>query len=269
MNFPYPRILERVMSSDWAITNTALESIISTLDNIDARGIEARMPSKQMETSMVSIVGNTGVINASGIIGKSLSSLEMMCGGLDVNALVSSAESLANDPSVNKIVMNWNSPGGTVTGVPEAYDALVAVGRKKMLISYTETMMASAAQWLASAAVSTYAAKSATVGSIGVYNLILDRTVELAQAGVRVDAIQAGKYKLLGAPFKALSSEERAMLQERVDAIHKDFKAAVTRNRNVDAAAMEGQGLTGSQGLKAGIVDAIYPSLSSLLSRLG
>ncbi len=193
----------------------------------------------------------------------------MMCGGLDVNALVSSAETLANDTGIGTIVLNWNSPGGTVTGVPEAYDALVAVGRKKTLISYTDTMMASAAQWLASAAVSTYAAKSATVGSIGVYNLILDRTVQLAQEGVRVDAIQAGKYKLLGAPFKALSSEERAMLQDRVDAIHKDFKSAVTRNRNVDAGAMEGQGLTGAQGLKAGIVDNIFPSLSNLLSRLG
>jgi len=265
----YPRILDVIQNHDWCITPGAYAAIIDALEHHKAEDMAARGTVQAADAVPVMIYGSVGVVDVAGIIGKKISMLESMCGGVDVNSILGRVQSLANDPAIRTIVMDWNSPGGTVTGVPEAYNALVRVASQKTLISYTETQMCSAAQWLASASTSIYAAASATVGSVGVYNLILDKSAALAQSGVRVDAISAGKHKLMGAPFAPLSTEQRAMLQSRVDSIHSDFKAAVTRNRSVDPAAMEGQGLTGKEGVKSGMIDGIYPTLGALLNRLG
>lgn len=273
-NFPYPRILDMVQNQDWCITPGAYHAILTALDN-HAQGFtisaeeRAAIQDKQKQSTLSISSNGVAVMSISGIIGKRLDWMDTACGGVDVNAIVGTAQQLASDPAVSTIIMDWNSPGGTVTGVPEAYDALKAVGSKKLLISYTDTQQCSAAQWLASAARSQYAAASACVASVGVYNLILDRSKQLADDGVKVEAISAGKHKLMGASFQPLSDEHRAMLQDRVDSIHADFKKAVTRHRTVDPSAMEGQALTGKQGVKAGMIDGIYPSISALISALG
>lgn len=271
MSFPYPRILDRVTNSDWVITQGALRSILTALENASVHGVTenvALTASKGTGGNVILRDGNIGVVSISGIIGKRLSSMDTMCGGVDVNAITRDVQSLIDDPGISKVVMDWDSPGGTITGIPEAYDALVKMGRKKTLVSYTETMQCSGAEYLASAATSKYAAASATVANIGVYNLILDRTEQLANDGIKVNAISAGKNKLMGASFQPLSDEHRAMLQDRVDAIYKDFKSAVTRGRKVDQSAMDGQAMTGAEGVTAGLIDGIYPSLESLISAL-
>lgn len=267
MSFPYPRVLDAVVNGDWCITPGAYQAILTALDNFQGERAFS-FGSSAPKPSPISRFGNVGVMSVSGIIGKGISQTEADCGGVDVNAIVSGASELASDTSIKRIVMHYSSPGGTVTGVPEAYDALRAIGSKKTLISFTDTQQCSAAQWLASAASSQYAAASSYVASVGVYNLILDRTKQLADSGIKVEAIYAGKNKLMGAPFQPLSDEHRAMLQARVDAIHSDFKAAVTRGRKVDPASMEGQALTGKEAVKAGMIDGIYPSLEALITAL-
>ena len=271
MSFPYPRILDVVINGDWCITPGAYRSILTALENVASHGIQERaglLDGDERGGNQLSKVGNIGIVSIAGIIGKRISSLDAACGGVDVNAIVSDVRGMAADPGIDTVIMDWNSPGGTVTGVPEAYEALYAVSKKVNLISYTDTQQCSAAQWLSSAASSQYAAASSTVGSVGVYNLVLDRSEQLAQEGIKVEAISAGKHKLLGAQFQPLSAEHRSMLQGRVDAIHADFKKAVKRGRKVDDSALEGQGLTGTEGVKAGMIDGIYPSLESLISAL-
>lgn len=272
LQFSYPRIIESVTNGYWCITPSAYGAILAALEAHMEGNQAATMPSampKEPRKSMASTTNGIGVVEISGVIGKKISMVESMCGGVDVNAIVGAVNALVDNPSVSTIVLDWNSPGGTVTGVPEAYDALLSAGRKKPLISYTDTQMCSAAQWLASASTAIYAAKSAQVASVGVYNMVLDRSAQLAKDGIRVDPISAGKFKLTGASFKPLSSDERAMMQDRVDAIHSDFKKAVTRGRNVPDSAMEGQCLTGEQGTKCGMIDGNYPSLQALIGKLG
>lgn len=269
LEFPWPRILDRIQNADWCITSAAFNAIISAMEahaNGESMVARSAAASRGREDSRSSGVG---VVSISGIIGKRISTIDSICGGVDVNRIVSSVEKMASYDDISTIVMDWDSPGGTVTGIPEAYDILSDIGKSKTLISFCETQMCSGAIWLASAATSMYAANSASVGSIGVYNMTMDRSAQLAKEGVRIDPVSAGKWKLMGAPFKALSSEERAMIQARVDEIHADFKAVVTKGRKVDPAVLEGQVLTGAQALKAGLIDGIYPTLGALLKKLG
>lgn len=273
----YPHIIQRLQQDIWAITPEAYQAMWLALENhmagdnkITLTPEQAASAAQGKSASMASKPGRgIAVMDIAGIIGKRLSSLESMCGGVSVDAIVRTAEQLAADKDIGTIVMNWHSPGGVVTGVPEAYDALLEVAAQKTLISYTDTRMCSAAQWLASAAHSVYASNTADTGSVGVYNMVIDRTRQLANEGVEVKAIHAGKFKLMGAPFKPLTSEELGMMQARVDDIHSQFKTAVTRGRKVDAAALEGQVLTGKAAVKAGLIDGNYPSLRALLAALG
>ena len=106
-------------------------------------------------------------------------------------------------------------------------------------------MAASAAYWIASAASSLTVTPGGDVGSVGVYAMHVDYSRALDEAGITVNIVKAGKYKAEGSPFQPLDNAARDHLQDRVDAIHGRFVAALARNRDVSREAVRqdfGQG---------------------------
>jgi protease-4 len=195
--------------------------------------------------------------------------METACGGYDLDALSNALNVAAADPMARNILVDFNTPGGTVTGVREAGDLIASVDAKKPVFSFSETQSTSAGTWLMTQARGIYTTASAQVGSIGVYLALLDRSAQLEEAGIKVNAISAGKYKLAGAPFKPLTAEERAMFQERADRLHAQFKSAVLAKRpDVPADAMEGQVFDGEQAAAIGLTDGVVSSLDQLLRLL-
>ena len=105
------------------------------------------------------------------------------------------------------------------------------------------------------------------LGSIGVYVALLDESRSLEMNGYKVELIKAGKYKAMGASFQPLTGEERTMLQQTVDSIHADFKAAVKSGRRdktqagghqtVSDSAMEGQTFRGAEALTQRLCDEL------------
>ena len=82
--------------------------------------------------------------------------------------------------------------------------------------------------------------------------------------GIKMNAISAGKYKLLGAYWKPMTDEERAILQARVDSIHRDFKDAVLNRREVDEQQMEGQIFNGEEAARIGLIDGLVEGIDEL-----
>jgi signal peptide peptidase SppA len=212
--------------------------------------------------------GDVAVITISGVIDKVISDFEMECyGGCDL-ADVDQALLLADlDPDVKTIVLYVNSPGGSASGVSETAGRVAQIAASKEVYAYVDVMACSAAYWIASQADQILAAPSAILGSIGVYMTILDATRAAEMEGLKVELITAGKYKALGSPFKPLSDEERAMLQERVTSLHGDFKAAVRAGRRhateagghatVLDSTMEGQVFDGKQAVANRLADEL------------
>jgi signal peptide peptidase SppA len=270
MQFKTPRILAKVLTDDWAITPGVLNSILDRVSALrDTDRVETRIMGGEMERKKpkVNVANGIAVVPMAGIVGKRLSDMEMMCGGMDLDEQISAIEEASKDNGA--VIMQFDSPGGTVTGVPEAYDKLRQIGKKTTLLAYTDTIMASAAHWLASAASSIYASRSATVGSIGVYNVSLDYSRQLDEAGIKVNAIHAGDLKLMGAPFKKMTDEERAYIQNRVDEIHTEFKSAVSKGRKIDRDKMfRGQTFTGKEALNGGLLDGLHDSIGDLIAYL-
>lgn len=199
------------------------------------------------------------VIPIDGVIGKRASELEKSSGVVDCNDITAALDMAMTDTNVKAVVLDFNSPGGTVTGTPEVAAKIKEVGAVKPIIAYTDMLCCSAAYWMASQADAIYAAGSACVGSIGVYAAILDQSRAYEMAGLKQEVFKAGKLKGMGVRGTSLTTEQRDHIQASVDGIHAQFKTAVRegRGKEIDDDMMEGQDFYASECLGNGLVDSI------------
>ena len=202
--------------------------------------------------------GSVAVINLSGVIDKHMSDADLSCyGGCDLADVDKALAIAAGDDEIEQVVLNINSPGGSVLGVPETAARVKALTQTKQVTTFVDGMACSAAYYIGSQADQVVAASSAILGSIGVYCAVVDQSKALEMKGYNVQLIKAGKFKAAGA-FGPLSDDERAMMQERVNGLHADFRAAVNGSRpQVSGDTMEGQTFDGKQSMKVGLCDGL------------
>jgi signal peptide peptidase SppA len=203
--------------------------------------------------------GSVAVITIDGVIDKRLSDFDMECyGGVDLSDVDEALAYAATDARVSTVVLDIHSPGGSVVGVHETYTRIMQLAETKEIHAYVNAMACSAGYYLASAADYIAAAPSAIVGSIGVYMALLDASRWYENEGLKINVMQAGKWKTMGAEWKKLEDDEREKLQAGVIALHVQFKAAVNAKRpQVAADSMEGQWMTGEEGMELGLVDEL------------
>ena len=174
----------------------------------------------------------------------------------------------AADPAVHTILLDIDSPGGTVNGTPELAQVVRTVAKEKHVYAFTAGQCCSAAYWVASQADVIYAAPSATVGSIGVILPVVDSSALYDRCGLKMEVFSAGKYKSTGMDGTSLTEEQRDRLTQQVNATWERFKQAVTRRRTISETDMEGQSFYGLDCLFNHLVDGISPSVSSLKSKI-
>lgn len=264
----YPQIIRRVYGEPWLIQPSAHRSIV--------RLLQSRLEGAELAMAEEGLIGagnrviqqNVGaaVVPVHGILGKHLSLIEEMCGGCSIDTLAQDLEAAAADPAVNRIIMAFNTPGGAYPGIPELARMIQDIDRQKPVYAFIDPLCCSGGQWLASACREIFALGSSTVGSVGVYSIYFDETAALEMEGVKVNAISAGKDKLMGASFKAMTDEERATLQAEVDRIHSEFKAAVNARRTVPAEYMEGGTYSAEEGAKGGLVTRPVDALADVIT---
>ncbi len=165
-------------------------------------------------------------------------------------------------PRVDAIVLDVDSPGGTIAGVPELADRIFAARNVKPIVAVANGVMASAAYWICAAAREVVVTPSSEVGSIGVYLLHEDWTEQLEDEGVKVTEIARGKYKTEGAPWKPLDEAGREFLEGRVAAVYAWFTRDVARFRGDTPAAVrngygEGRVLAAAEAKAANLVDRV------------
>lgn len=265
-----PHIIRKVYNEPWCITPAQHRSIQRVLEaHLAGEKAAVSIPTPEDPEDMIPedySSGGVRVIPIHGIIGKHMSALEMMCGGCSLDAVEAMVQDAKSDPLVTSVLFDVNSPGGTVTGVPELADQIEQLASEKPTIAYTDSECCSAAYWLASQCRGVYSSHSATIGSVGVYIALLDESRALENEGIKVNAIHAGKWKLAGAPFKPLTDEERAMFQAGVDKTHAQFISAVTRNRMISGDNLQGQCFDGEEAVAANLTDGIFSTFSEALA---
>ncbi|MFH1602662.1 MAG: S49 family peptidase [Pseudomonadota bacterium] len=197
------------------------------------------------------------VIPVHGVIGHRFSMMLNSSGVMSVDVLQGLVEQAAADEATGGILLDIDSPGGTVAGVPEAGEAIRAAAESKPVVAHGNGMMASAAYWLASGATAIYATQSSIVGSIGVYAAILDNSREMEMKGQRTELFTTGAFKAMGLPGTALTDEQRDHIQAGVDEVFGWFKSAVRKRRTVSDDAMQGQTFHGPEAAAQGLIDRV------------
>ena len=277
----YPRIWQAVTTSAWAILPVKLGDIIDVLTlrragvrlsdeeihaRLEAAGVVAAKPTQARSQ------GSIAVLPLYGTIAPRIGSMAEASGGTSTERFGQMFRAAMADPQIGAVVIDVDSPGGAVAGVPELADEIYASRGSKPIVAVANQMAASAAYWIASAADEFVASPSADVGSIGVYAAHQDVSGALAQEGIKTTLISAGKYKVEGNPYEPLSEEARAALQESVDEAYDLFVSHVARHRGVSPADVRngyGQGrvLSAKRAKAVGMVDRVE-TLDATIERL-
>lgn len=223
--------------------------------------------SQRRADGILEMRGQTALIHIDGSIDKNLSALDLMC--MDATDLADVDRALAtceNNASIRNVMLVINSPGGSVTGVPETGARIAALAETKNVFAYTEGMCCSAAYWLAAQCDQIFCTGSAQVGSIGVYLALVEQSEALKARGLKVTTVKEGSLKAAGAAWKPLTKDEEAHFQDQVTQIGEAFRDAVTAKRpDVAEETMQGQSFFGERNLKLGLVDAIVRDLDEAL----
>lgn len=140
------------------------------------------------------------------------------------------------DRDVSAVLLDVDSPGGTVAGTKELADFVSAARREKPFAAYADGLMCSAAYWVGSATGRIFAPHTATVGSIGVLQLHVEFGRWLEKAGVTYTYLHAGEFKTIGNPVQPLSERDRAYIQSRLDSLYAMFVHSVAANMDLDPA---------------------------------
>lgn len=194
-------------------------------------------------------------------------------GSIPTQHVTDTVQQLAADRRVAAIVLDIDSPGGSVGGLQELSDALYAARAAKPVVAVANSLAASAAYWVGSAAGEFVVTPEGQAGSIGVWTAHVNAAEFYRQMGVEVTLVAAGKYKTEGHPFGPLGDEARAHLQSQVDDYYDLFVRAVKRNRGADTYKEvregygEGRVLTAHAAVKANLADRVAP-MSQVLAEL-
>ena len=281
---PLLQMMQAVQASAWMIQPSRLEEMKGILQmcaqgSLSLEDIrKGTQANHEMHAARVTAVsgasgGAVALIPVYGTVMQRGSLFSYYFGGASTEAIGEQVRVAAADPKVRAIVLDVDSPGGTVSGVQELFDTIYAVRGKKDVIAVSDSLMASAAYYLSAAAKQIYAAPSSLTGSIGVYTTHFDYSEMLAEMGIKVTLVQYGANKTAGNPYKPYTAEDEAKTQAMVDAFGNAFDAACAKGRDITKAQVKakfGQGdiFTADAAKAAGMVDKIG-TIDDVLAKYG
>jgi signal peptide peptidase SppA len=238
----YPAIING-LSEPWAILPEKFDAIMDFLStkiagiSLTAEQIEA---ATKRATKFKDIRGNVAVLPLYGVVSQKMNLMSAFSGGTSTELFGAWLDDAIKDDSVGAIVLDVDSPGGNVYGVSELSQKIYNARGKKPIIACVNSLCASAAYWIASAADEIVITPSGEVGSIGVLAVHTDQSKAEETAGFKTTIVKAGKHKVEANPHEPLSDEARDFLQARVDEYYDMFTADVARNRGVSVEKVKG-----------------------------
>jgi signal peptide peptidase SppA len=251
--------------SEWLIQPEALRSM--AVEAASYRG--GPLPQPDSSNPLLSIEDGIATISIEGPILRKPSLFARVIMGATDSEEIGAAIREANDRTdIKAVMLNIDSPGGTVAGTPELANAVASLNEQKPVYAFSSGLMASAAYWIASQARAIYATPSAQVGSIGVVQAVVDDSAALDKEGIKVEVFSVGKYKAMGAPGNPLTNDQRELIQSNLAEIAGEFHAAVlAKGRAIPPDAMEGQTFSGRQAQRYNLAGMV-PDRAEAMRRL-
>ena len=272
-----PLLIAEFLSTPWALMPERLNALTAVLarwsqgvpateavmDRIDADRT-AREARRQAVSSAAG--GGIAVLPLYGVITQRGNLVDDVSGPGSVSTQVFAQalrQALADD-TVSQILIDIDSPGGSVYGVSELPDEIAAARTQKPVVAIANSLAASAAYWLGAQADELYVTPGGEVGSIGVWQAHFDYSQALAAEGVTPTLISAGKYKVEGNPYAPLDEEAQGFMQSRVNDYYGTFTKAIARGRAAPIAQVrDGMGQGRVLGADAALAENMVDGVST------
>ncbi|MFC2051043.1 signal peptide peptidase SppA [Chloroflexota bacterium] len=166
-------------------------------------------------------------------------------------------ERAKKDITVKAVVIQVNSPGGNVAACQEILNELEKV-EKPIVVSFGD-MAASGGYFISAKADKIVALPGTLTGSIGVISEIPNLEGLFEKLGIEMEVFTAGEYKDMYAGVRALTPEEKVIMQDMTDQLYDQFIQVVVEGRGLSASTVRGlatgQLYTGEQAKALGLVD--------------
>ena len=265
-------ILTAITSGLWAMEPDAFREFVArarALPMPEAAREAAREDARNRRRNM----GGVAIVQVHGPIVAHDSPFARVFGIPSGEAIAATVRAAAADPEVSAIVLDVDSPGGTVSGCAEAAVGIAEAASDTPIAAVSNYLMASAAYWLASQCSEVVASPSSLTGSIGVLAAHIDASGFYEAVGLTIELVFAGRFKTEGSDTEALSDPARAHMQALVDSAYGDFVRAVASGRGVSQRQVrggmgEGRVLDARAALSEGLVDRIG-TLAETVERMG
>lgn len=163
------------------------------------------------------------------------------------------------DESVKIIVLNIDSPGGTVFDSDKIALKIKEVKKSKKVYALLESMATSGGYFIASACDKIFAYEETITGSIGVVMEFPNAKKLMDKAGVEIVSITSGNMKTMGSPFEELTDEQRDVFTVLVNDAYDKFVNYVSEGRSIEKEKIinlaDGRIFSGSQALSLNLID--------------
>lgn len=263
----YRQVASVVFGDVWAILPQTL-NVIGDLVRMRIEGeclsdeeIDARIGGRKQRPMQVS--GKVAVLPVFGVISHRMNMMTEISGGTSTELLGKAFDELANDPAIGAIVLDIDSPGGSVNGLQELSDKIYGARKEgRPIIAVANDLAASAAYYIATAADEVVVSPGGEVGSVGTIAIHTETSGLDEKVGIKNTLVTFGENKDEGNPMEPLTDSARADLQRRVDEYGRQFVADVARNRGVSKADVmknfgQGRVYQGKEAIRRGMADRV------------
>jgi len=173
------------------------------------------------------------------------------------------------DDKVKAVVLRINSPGGSALASETIYREVVLTKKVKPVIVSMGNLAASGGYYIAAPADTIVASPNTITGSIGVFGLFFNAQKMVNNLGVTVDTVKTNKFADIGTGSRAVTAQEREIIQREIERIYDNFISRVAEGRKMSKADVDsiaqGRVWTGADAKRLGLVD-VFGGLETALA---
>jgi protease-4 len=184
-------------------------------------------------------------------------------GSVSSDEYLSILRKLKNDQSIKAIVLRVNSPGGSSLASEIIWREIEMIKKegKKVIVSMGN-VAASGGYYIACNADKIFVQPNTITGSIGVFSVVPDFSSFMKnKLGITFDRVSTSAYADVPSLTRAMSEEEKKIIQSEVDKIYFSFTSRVAegRKRNIDYidSIAQGRVWTGKRAIELGLADEL------------
>lgn len=213
--------------------------------------------------SLIFVLGTRGA-GFDGVIksgGEKVGIIELTGAITESKDIIHNLKRFRENSSIKAIVIRIDSPGGAVGPSQEIFREIRKTVKSKKVIASMGSVAASGGYYVAAGADGIVANPGTITGSIGVIMAYANFQELLHKIGLVPVVIKSGKYKDIGSPVREMAKEERKILQDFSNRIHRQFIMDIAEGRGMPQAKVEaladGRIFTGEEAKDFELVDRL------------